>query len=163
MSTRTTANPPSSTVPVALSLAQPSEIHICTPADATTRKLLSTTSELATSTRKLVASPVRDNTGTWSSCVNLGNAYTYGGDNSWSEALTVAGFLTDGSTFLGTSTVRIIHPGMKVLEDLASCWLQGDCVHPTWCDRIDMNRDSLVNLLDYALLMNIEIEFVTDE
>ncbi|MGB2808360.1 MAG: hypothetical protein WBC22_11495 [Sedimentisphaerales bacterium] len=54
-------------------------------------------------------------------------------------------------------------PGMKVIEDLASCWLQGDCVHPTWFDGIDMNRDSLVNLLDYALLMNIVVEFVTDE
>ncbi len=82
---------------------------------------------------------------------------------AWPQELTVAGFLADGSIFLGTSTVRIIHPGMKVIEELASCWLQGDCVHPTWCDRIDMNRDSLVNLLDYALLMNIEVEFVTDE
>ena len=81
----------------------------------------------------------------------------------WPEALTVAGFLTDGNIFLGTSTVRIIHPGMKVIEELAWYWLNADCVHPTWCDRIDMNRDSLVNLLDYALLMNIEVEFVTDE
>ena len=81
----------------------------------------------------------------------------------WPEELTVAGFLADGNIFLGTSTVRIIHPGMKVIEDLASCWLQGDCAHPAWCDGIDMNRDSLVNLLDYALLMNIEVEFVTDE
>jgi hypothetical protein len=82
---------------------------------------------------------------------------------NWPEALTVAGFLTDGNIFLGTSKIRIIHPGMKVIEELASCWLQGDCVHPSWCDGIDMNRDSLVNLLDYALLMNINVEFVTDE
>ncbi|MHC4110313.1 MAG: GLUG motif-containing protein [Planctomycetota bacterium] len=80
----------------------------------------------------------------------------------WPEVLTVAGFLADGNIFLGTSTVKIIHPGMKVIEELASCWLQGDCVHPTWCDGMDMNRDSLVNLLDYALLMNIKVEFVTD-
>ncbi|MHC4489528.1 MAG: GLUG motif-containing protein [Planctomycetota bacterium] len=72
---------------------------------------------------------------------------------NWPEALTVAGFLTDGNIFLGTSKIRI----------MASCWLQGDCVHPSWCDGIDMNRDSLVNLLDYALLMNINVEFVTDE
>jgi hypothetical protein len=81
----------------------------------------------------------------------------------WPQILTVAGFLADGNIFLGTSNVRIIHPGLKVIEDLASCWLQGDCVHPTWCDGIDMNRDSLVNLLDYALLMNINVEFVNDE
>jgi hypothetical protein len=81
----------------------------------------------------------------------------------WPDELTVAGFLTDGNIFLGTSTVRIIHPGMKVIEDLAWYWLNADCVHPDFCDGIDMNRDSLVNLLDYALLMNINVEFVTDE
>ena len=81
----------------------------------------------------------------------------------WPDTLTVAGFLADSNIFLGTSTVRIIHPGMKVIEELASCWLQGDCVHPDFCNEIDMNRDSLVNLLDYALLMNINVEFVTDE
>ncbi|MGB2808801.1 MAG: GLUG motif-containing protein [Sedimentisphaerales bacterium] len=80
----------------------------------------------------------------------------------WPEVLTVAGLLTDGRIFLGRSTVRIIHPGLKVIEELANCWLQGDCVHPTWCDGIDMNRDSLVTLLDYALLMNIEVEFVSE-
>jgi hypothetical protein len=77
----------------------------------------------------------------------------------WPENLTVAGFLADGNIFLGTSTVRIIHPGMKVIEELASCWLQGDCVYP----ETDINRDSLVNLLDYAFLMNTNVEFVTDE
>ena len=82
---------------------------------------------------------------------------------AWPEELTVAGFLTDGNIFLGTSTVRIIHPGMKVIEELAWQWLNGDCVHPDFCNDIDMNRDSIVNLLDYALLVNSEVEFVTDE
>jgi hypothetical protein len=81
----------------------------------------------------------------------------------WPQELTVAGFLADGNIFLGTSTVRIIHPGMKVIEELAWYWLNEDCVQPDFCNQIDMNRDSLVNLLDYALLMNIEVEFVTDE
>ncbi|MGB2808044.1 MAG: GLUG motif-containing protein [Sedimentisphaerales bacterium] len=81
----------------------------------------------------------------------------------WPQELTVAGFMADGSIFLGTSTVRIIHPGMNVIEELAWYWLNADCVHPDFCDGIDMNRDSLVNLLDYALLMNIKVEFVTDE
>ncbi len=77
----------------------------------------------------------------------------------WPQALTVAGFLADGNIFLGTSAVRIKHPGMKVIEELASCWLQEDCVYP----ETDMNRDSLINLPDYALFMNINVEFVTDE
>ena len=80
----------------------------------------------------------------------------------WPEVLTVVGFLTDGNIFLGTSTIRIIHPGMKVIEELAWYWLNADCVYPDFCDGIDMNRDSLVNLLDYALLMNIEVEFVSE-
>jgi hypothetical protein len=82
---------------------------------------------------------------------------------NWPDELTVAGFLADGNVYLGTSNVRINHPGMKVIEDLANYWLNADCVHPTWCDGIDMNRDSLVNLLDYALLMNINVEFVSNE
>jgi hypothetical protein len=84
-----------------------------------------------------------------------------GGD--WPRELTVAGFLADGNIFLGTSKVRINHPGMNVIEDLAWYWLNADCVHSYFCNDIDMNRDSLVNLADYALLMNIEVEFVTDE
>jgi hypothetical protein len=80
----------------------------------------------------------------------------------WPQALTVAAFLADGNIFLGTSNVRIIHPGMKVIEELAWYWLNADCAHPDFCDGIDMNRDSLVNLLDYALLMNIKVEFVTE-
>jgi hypothetical protein len=81
---------------------------------------------------------------------------------NWPDELTVAGFLADGNIVLGTSTVRIIHPGMKVIEELAWYWLSADCVHPDFCNGIDMNRDSLVNLLDYALLMNINVEFVNE-
>ncbi|MHC4105919.1 MAG: hypothetical protein ACYSR9_13335, partial [Planctomycetota bacterium] len=65
--------------------------------------------------------------------------------------------------FLGTSTVRINHPGMKVIEELAWYWLNADCGHPDFCNQTDMNRDSLVNLLDYALLLNSQVEFVTGE
>ena len=83
--------------------------------------------------------------------------------DNWPQELTVAGFLADGSMFLGTSNVRIIHPGMNVIEELAWYWLNADCVHPYFCNGIDMNRDSIVNLADYALLMNINVEFVTDE
>jgi hypothetical protein len=82
---------------------------------------------------------------------------------NWPQALTVTGFLADGNIFLGTSKVRVIHLGMKVIEDLAGYWLNADCVHPDFCDGIDMNRDSSVNLLDYALLMNTNVEFISNE
>ena len=46
----------------------------------------------------------------------------------WPQALTVAGFLTDGNIFLGRSKVQIIHAGLKLIRDLVSFRLQGDCV-----------------------------------
>ncbi len=76
--------------------------------------------------------------------------------------LTVAGFLTDGNIFLGTSKVRMITPGPKDIGELSLYWLNADCVQPDFCDGIDMNRDSLVNLLDYALLLNSQVEFVSE-
>jgi hypothetical protein len=81
---------------------------------------------------------------------------------NWPQELTVAGFLTDGNIFLGTSTVRMITPGLKEIGELSLYWLNADCVHPDSCNRIDMNRDSLVNLLDYALLWNSQVEFVSE-
>ncbi|MHC4462699.1 MAG: right-handed parallel beta-helix repeat-containing protein [Planctomycetota bacterium] len=80
----------------------------------------------------------------------------------WPEALTVVGFLTDGNIFLGTSTVRMITPGAKDIEELALYWLNADCIHPDFCDGVDMNRDSFVNLPDYALLLNSQVEFVSE-
>jgi hypothetical protein len=80
----------------------------------------------------------------------------------WPQELTVVGFLADGNIFLGTSTVRMITPGLKDIEELALFWLNTDCVHPDFCNDIDMNRDSLVNLLDYALLLNSQVEFVSE-
>jgi len=63
----------------------------------------------------------------------------------WPQALTVAGFLTDGNIFLGTSTVRMITR-----------------IQPDFCDGIDMNRDSMVNFPDYALLLNSQVEFIRE-
>ncbi len=81
---------------------------------------------------------------------------------NWPEALTVAGFLTDGNIFLGTSTVRMITPGLKDIAELSLYWLNADCVHPDFCNGIDMNRDSMVNLLDYALFLNSQVEFISE-
>jgi hypothetical protein len=86
---------------------------------------------------------------------------TLAGD--WPQTLTVVGLLTDGNIFLGTSTVRINHPGMKVIEELAMYWLNENCDHPDFCNETDMNRDSIVNLPDYALLLNSQVEFIIDE
>jgi hypothetical protein len=81
---------------------------------------------------------------------------------NWPQKLTVAGFLTDGNIFLGSSTVRMITPGTKDIGELSLYWLNADCVQPDFCDGIDLNRDSLVNFLDYALLQNSQVEFVSE-
>jgi hypothetical protein len=56
----------------------------------------------------------------------------------------------------------MITPGMKEFAELALYWLNADCVQPDFCNDIDMNRDSTVNLLDYALLQNNQVEFVSE-
>ena len=80
----------------------------------------------------------------------------------WPEVLNVAGFLTNGDVFLGTSTVRIITAGLQEIVELASQWLQGDCVYPDWCDGTDLSRDSVVNFLDYPLMLNSQVEFINE-
>ncbi len=81
--------------------------------------------------------------------------------NDWPESLTVYGFFSDRNIFFGTSTVRIITPGLKDINELAASWLEMDCNHPDWCSGMDLNRDSLVNLVDFALLQTGQIEFVS--
>ncbi|MFC1783222.1 GLUG motif-containing protein [Planctomycetota bacterium] len=77
-----------------------------------------------------------------------------------SEGVTVFGYLADGSVFYGTASVRIITPGLQELADLSAYWLQTGCKKPHWCGGLDLNRDSVVNMLDFALLQKSRIEFI---
>ncbi len=52
----------------------------------------------------------------------------------WPQALTVAGLLADGDTFLGTSSVRTITPGRADVVDLSNYWLQEVCEKSSFCD-----------------------------
>ena len=81
--------------------------------------------------------------------------------SDWPDSLTVYGFFSDGSIFLGTSTVRIITPGLKDINELATSWLEMDCNHSDWCGGGDLNEDSIVNYADFALLQTSQIEFVS--
>ena len=80
----------------------------------------------------------------------------------WPESLTVAGFLADGNIFLGTASVRTITPGRAELVDLSTYWLQETCKDSYFCDGLDLNRDSVVNLLDFTLLPNSTVEFISE-
>ena len=59
-------------------------------------------------------------------------------------------------------SVRIITPGLKEIMSLSSHWLQDGCQKPHWCGDMDMNQDSVVNLIDFALLHNCCIEILDD-
>jgi hypothetical protein len=80
----------------------------------------------------------------------------------WPDMLTVFGFLNDDSIFYGQSGIRINPAGLKEIETLARHWLRAGCGPPKWCDGIDLNRDSIVDLQDYSLLLNSEVEFTTE-
>jgi hypothetical protein len=83
-----------------------------------------------------------------------------GNNNAYGVIISPAGL---NQTDYSIERTAITDHALIVIEDLAGYWLKGDCVHPTWCDGFDTNRDSLVNLLDYALLTNINGEFVNDK
>jgi len=64
----------------------------------------------------------------------------------------VIGRLTTGQQFYGNDTIRIINNKFEQLAVLSSYWLQTDCDKPDWCGGADLNADSVVNFLDFALL-----------
>jgi hypothetical protein len=46
--------------------------------------------------------------------------------------------------------------------ELSTYWLEEGCEKPHWCDGFDINQDSVVNLIDFALLQNYCIELNSD-
>jgi subtilisin family serine protease len=74
--------------------------------------------------------------------------------------VTVTGRLTTGQQFYGTDTIRITNNYLEQLAVLSSHWLRTDCGRPDWCDGADLNADSVVNFLDFALLDGCCIEVI---
>ncbi len=64
----------------------------------------------------------------------------------------VIGRFTNGQQFYGTDIIKITDRAFDHLAILVSHWLEDDCRRPHWCDGADLNRDSVVNFLDFALL-----------
>jgi len=79
-----------------------------------------------------------------------------------SATLTVTGKLNDGTDFKGEDTIRLINSRGKYLAVLSYYWLQEDCTKPHWCEGADLNEDSTVNFLDFALLDGSCIEVVEE-
>jgi len=74
----------------------------------------------------------------------------------------VIGRFTNGRNFYGTDIIKITNRAFDHLAILVSHWLETDCRQPLWCGGADLNRDSVVNFTDFALLNRCCIE-VTPE
>jgi len=72
--------------------------------------------------------------------------------------VTVIGAFGSGQYFYGTDTIKIITNNLKYLGVLASHWLEQDCGKPAWCDGIDVDQDSVVNFVDFAMFDGCCIE-----
>ena len=72
----------------------------------------------------------------------------------------VTGWLITGQQFYGTDIIKITNRAFDHLAILVSQWLQEDCTKPHWCDGADLNADSVVNFLDFALLAPCCIEVI---
>jgi len=81
--------------------------------------------------------------------------------NDWPEQLFILGHFTSGESFYGKAGVRVITPGIKEIAELTSRWLKTGCKKPHWCDGMDINQDSIVNLADFALLKNCCVEIIS--
>jgi hypothetical protein len=80
------------------------------------------------------------------------------------EALevTAGGWLTSGQQFYGTEMIKVTTNYLKYLNSLASYWLEAGCGKPDWCGGVDMDQDSAVDFLDFALFDGCCIEVVAE-
>jgi len=76
--------------------------------------------------------------------------------------VTVVGRLTSGQQFYGTDIVKITSNALKYLASLASYWLEAGCGKPDWCGGLDVDQDSVVNFVDFALFESCCIEIVAE-
>jgi len=70
----------------------------------------------------------------------------------------VIGLLNSGQDFYGTDTIRIINRPFEQLAVFVSHWLQTGCGRPDWCSGTDLDRNSVVNFVDFAMLEGCCIE-----
>ncbi len=76
--------------------------------------------------------------------------------------VTVSVRLNSGEYFYGTDTIRIISNNLQYLAVLASYWLEGDCGAPDWCSGVDLNQNTVVDFVDFALFDGCCIEVIKE-
>ena len=73
---------------------------------------------------------------------------------------TVTGVFTNGRSFCGTNTIKVLDKTLEQLAILASYWLEAGCAQPDWCRGLDADQGGTVNFGDFALLEGCCIEIV---
>ena len=76
--------------------------------------------------------------------------------------VTVVGLLTSGQYFVGSDTIRIISGNLKYLAVFASHWLEAGCGAPDWCGGVDLDQNTIVDFVDFALFDGYCIEVVKE-
>jgi len=74
--------------------------------------------------------------------------------------VTAIGRLTSGQQFYGTDIVKVTSNALKYLASLASYWLEAGCGKPDWCGGLDVDQDSVVNFVDFALFDGCCVEII---
>jgi len=76
--------------------------------------------------------------------------------------VTVTGRLISCEYFVGSDTIKIITHNMTYLAELSSYYLQAGCGEPDWCGGTDIDRNSAVDFVDFALFDGCCIEVVKE-
>jgi subtilisin family serine protease len=82
-------------------------------------------------------------------------------DGEWAE-VTVTGSLSSGWHFYGVDTIKMANDNIKCVAVFASYWLEQECGRPDWCGGADLDQDSVVSFVDFALFDGCCIEVLTE-
>jgi predicted outer membrane repeat protein len=74
----------------------------------------------------------------------------------------VIGLLNDGRNFYGTDTIRIIDKSLEHVSVLVAHWLEADCGKSDWCNGADLDQNTVVNFVDFALFEGCCIEVIEE-
>lgn len=66
--------------------------------------------------------------------------------------ITITGRLTDGTIFEGIDLIRVINSKLQIVADFSSHWLRTYDSDPHACKYLDVNQDSVINFVDFAML-----------
>ena len=76
--------------------------------------------------------------------------------------IAVVGKLISGQYFYGIDTIRVIADKLSFIADFASHWLEENNGQPDWYNCLDLNQDSVINFVDFAMLDGCYIEVIRE-